>query len=247
MTDNPYAPPAAELIREDDTPAQLPTTRTSVDLGEALGYPFQEPGWWKLYLILGLTTFIPLVGFFILFGWQARIFDRVRAGRAGVPGLDLGSDVRRGARIFGAILLNTMPVFLPIYGMMLGGLAVLELGGEELLPLALLILLPSYVLIMVGALLMNVVFPELERRVFLGEWIPLWRPRASIRVIRGAPSSYLLALVGMFLGNMIGSLGVVACYVGIFISMPVGYAIASHVLAQWSMIADDIRQREALT
>ena len=35
MTDNPYAPPSSALIREDAGEAQLPTTRTSIDLGEA--------------------------------------------------------------------------------------------------------------------------------------------------------------------------------------------------------------------
>lgn len=247
MTDNPYAPPAAELIREDDGEARLPTTRTSIDLGEALAYPFQEPGWWKQYLLLGLITFIPLVGFFILFGWQVRIFDRIRAGQAGVPGLDLGVDVRRGAKVFGSLLLNTMPLFIPIYGLLFAGMGVLEFGGREMLPVALAILLPSYLLMMIGALVMNVIIPEIERRAFLGEWLTLLRPRESYRVIRAAPSSYLLALVGMFLGNMIGSIGIVACYFGIFISMPIGYAIASHAIAQWSMIVDDINRQAEIS
>ncbi|MFT5684511.1 MAG: hypothetical protein ACI8RZ_005452 [Myxococcota bacterium] len=244
MTDNPYAPPAAELIREDDGDAQLPTTRTSIDLGEALAYPFQMPGWWKLYLILGLVMLVPIAGFFVLFGWQARIFDRIRAGRSGVPDLDIGTDVRRGAKVFGSLMLNTMPLFLPIYGLFFAGMGVLEFGGEEMLPVALAILLPSYLLMMVGALAMNVLIPELQRRAYLGQWLTLLRPRASYRAIRAAPTSYLLALVGMFLGNMIGSLGIVACYFGIFLSMPIGYAIATHAIAQWSMIVDDIQHQQ---
>lgn len=245
MTDNPYAPPAAALLLKDGGEAQLPTTRTSIDLGEALSYPFQQPGWWKRYFLLGLLSFIPFVGFFILFGWQGRIFDRIRAGQSGVPRVDFGTDIRRGAKIFGAFLLNTMPLFLPIYGLFFAGMAVLEFGGEEMLPVALAILMPSYVLMMVGALLMNAVFPEIQRRAFLGEWLSLLRPMPSVRVIRAAPSSYLLALVGMFVGNMIGGLGVIACYFGIFISMPVGYAISTHILAQWSMIIDDIERAKA--
>ena len=240
MTDNPYAPPAAELIREDSGEARLPTTRTSIDIGEALAYPFQDPGWWKRYLVLGVISFIPFIGFFVLFGWQAQVFDRIRAGRSGVPSMDFGTDLRRGAKIFGSFLLNTMPIFLPLYGLLIAGLMVLELGGDEMLPVALAILMPSYLLAMMGALLMNAVFPELERRAFLGQWLTLLRPMPSFRVVRAAPSSYLLALVGMFLGNMIGGLGVILCYVGMFITMPIGYAISSHLIAQWSMIVDDI-------
>ncbi len=244
MTDNPYAPPAAELVREDDEEAQLPTTRTSIDLGEALAYPFQQPGWWKRYLLLGFLTFIPIIGFCTLCGWQVRIFDRVRAGQRGVPVLDIGTDIRRGAKVFGSLLLNTLPMFLPIYGLFFAGMGLLEFGGEELLPVALAVLLPSYLLMMAGVLVMNMVILELERRAFLGEWLTLLRPRASYRAIRAAPSSYLLALVGMFIGNMIGSIGVFVCYFGIFLSMPIGYAIASHIIAQWSMIVDDINRPE---
>ena len=122
--------------------------------------------------------------------------------------------------------------------------AVLEFGGDEMLPVALAILMPSYLLMMIGALMMNAVFPEIERRAFLGKWLTLLRPGPSVRAIRAAPSSYLLTIVGMFIGNMIGGLGVIACYFGIFISMPLGYAIASHAIAQWSMIVDDIERQQ---
>lgn len=244
MTDNPYAPPAAELLRKEATSDQLPTTRTSIDLSEALSYPFQPPDWWKRYLLLGLISVIPLAGIFILFGWQARIFDRVRAGNSEVPGIDMGTDIKRGAKIFGSFLLNTLPLVLPVYGLFFVGMGLLEFGGEEMLPVALAVLLPSYVLMLMGALLINVVFPEIERRAFLGDWLTLLRPRKSFRVVRAAPTSYLMALIGMFVGNMLGSLGVMACYFGIFLTMPIGYAVASHCIAQWSMIVDDIEAQQ---
>ena len=54
-----------------------------------------------------------------------------------------------------------------------------------------------------------------------------------------------MTLLGVFLGNMIGGLGVMACYIGIFWSMPIGYAICSHLIAQWSMVVDDMERHAA--
>jgi hypothetical protein len=241
VTDNPYAPPTAALLHDKPrAPRALPARRTRIDLGEALASPFQGVGWLKNLVVIGLVVYIPIIGFCLLFGWQARIYDRVRDGRGGIPRLVWGEDLPRGAKIFGSFLLNATVPTLPIAGLLLLGIAVLNFGGDDMLPVALAILLPSYALLIIVSLMLNAVFPELERRAFRGEWLILLRPMPSVRAIRAAPTSYLLALVGLFLGNLIGGLGVLVCYFGVFFSIPIGYAITSHVIAQWSMIIDDI-------
>lgn len=245
MTDNPYAPPTAALIQDKPRDARpLPVRRTRIDLGEALAFPFQGNDWLKNLVVIGLVVFIPIIGFCLLFGWQARIYDRVRDGRGGIPGLAWGEDLRRGAKIFGVFLLNATVPTLPIAGLLLLGIVVLNFGGDDMLPVALAILLPSYALLIIVSLMLNAVFPELERRAFRGEWLILLRPMPSVRAVRAAPTSYLLALVGLFLGNVIGGLGVLLCYVGVFFSIPIGYAITSHIIAQWSMIIDDIETQD---
>lgn len=234
MSDSPYTPPKTALYDQDDQPT-APKDRRQVDLGEALSYPFQTEGWWQTCLLVGLGSLVPLLGIFHMFGWMARIFDNVQAGQTQLPGLSsdhLLEDVKRGAIVFGVFFLNILPILIPTYGIMFSGLLFIETNED----LALVLFGVGYLLAMLMGLGMNLIFPELMRRAYLGEWNILFNPGPTIRAVRTAPGTFLLTLLFVFLGNTIGGLGVFLCYIGIFLTMPFGYVVTTHVIAQWDLV-----------
>ena len=83
---------------------------------------------------------------------------------------------------------------------------------------------------------LQILIPEIQRRGYNGEMGPLFSPGASIRAVKSNPKAYFMTLIGLFVANFLGSLGAFACYIGMFLTLPFGHAMAAHILAQWDAI-----------
>ena len=51
------------------------------NIGDAFGWPFQDPNWFGKMVLQGLIWIIPIVGWISLGGWMMRTIDNYRAGR----------------------------------------------------------------------------------------------------------------------------------------------------------------------
>jgi hypothetical protein len=81
----------------------------------ALFYPFRDPHWFGKLLTTLLIAAIPVVGFFVIKGWEYEISARVRKGDTTVPDWKrFGSKFKHGLIIrMGAIFYN-LPVYILI-------------------------------------------------------------------------------------------------------------------------------------
>ncbi len=207
------------------------------DLPAAFKWPTSRPDAWKTYVGLGFCILIPLVGPFVPLGWQKRAFEAARAGEP-PPTVDLGADIVHGLRAFVALFLCILPAFIPFVVVLVPILLIAPPveGGEP--PVALIIGVSAAQLILIAFIFgLNLFFPEIERRIWRGSWAPVWNPGPSFRAIRAAPGAFLLTLVGCFAAQMAASIGMFACYVGMFVTMPWAMAVAAHLIAQWDTIA----------
>ena len=47
-----------------------------------------------------------------------------------------------------------------------------------------------------------------------------------------------MVVLGAIVFNMLGGVGVMACYVGMFVTIPLGMVGVTHVIAQWQNLVD---------
>jgi hypothetical protein len=247
-TNSPYAPPTSSLYGSPSGGGSGGLgPRTTIDIGEALKYPFTDPEWLSRSAIMGLMILVPLVGPFVLFGWMAQVAERVRSGTPGLPPLDFGGQLSAGFKLF--ISLFTV-IFVSVFGVLILqglimgasfglGALIKEVGGPEGLVAAFSVAgtLVMFAVHMMFALGINVLMPEIYRRGFAGELFPLGSPGRSIRRIRGATGAFFLTVLGIFVASMMGGLGALACYLGVFVTLPLGYAATAHLICQWEAVS----------
>lgn len=217
----------------------------TIDILAALRYPSTDPDWARKCLLHGLYGLIPLVGPFALFGWQRRIFHELRAGQGErLPDPAFLAEAREGvAPVLAAMNLAVfaLPMVLVALGVALYTQSMFDPGSEEdlnrMIGSMVFVVLGLQVVALLVALLGQLTLPELLRRGFGGDTLPLFVPAPSVARIRKNPMALLLTIVGMFLANMIGSLGFYLCFVGGFVTVPYAGAVIAHLIAQWDAAA----------
>ena len=218
--------------------------KPEIDLSAAMTYATADPDWVRKSLIAGVVFFIPFVGPFVLLGWQKRLMDQALTNPE-IPAIDFGPDLAEGVRVFVALMITTAPAIAILVVVQCAGfLPAVALAPIENEGVRAVITMATSLLMLVGTgifmLLMiayQVLMPDLLRRIFRGELAPVLSLGKSISAIKRQPTPYVVAFVGILLAQIIGSLGVVLCFVGIVLTYPLSLLVLSHVLAQWDRIA----------
>ncbi len=100
------------------------------DLKEILIFPFKDADARRYLLIGGLVSiaafFIPILPYFILYGYAVIIAKQVLKGEAPhmVPWEDWSGMFKDGAKLFGIRMVFSLPILIMVIPLMLGGIAV---------------------------------------------------------------------------------------------------------------------------
>ncbi|MCB9764898.1 MAG: DUF4013 domain-containing protein [Alphaproteobacteria bacterium] len=222
-------------------------TRPAVDLGASFGFVLKDKAWISKVILPGLLTFIPILGPLALLGWERRIYHQIRAGQEdeGLPAMDIGDDIAGGVAPAVALLNLFGPLL--IFPMLFAMFPVLISIGEAAGNRTVLDLIRAFVMLMTvvgglgfAALSFGAGFlvPELLRRGFNGEATPALRPRVSVAAIQENPMPLIVAALGMMGANFVGSLGWMACGIGLVLTVPFAVATNAHITAQWARVAE---------
>lgn len=220
--------------------------KPEIDLSAAMTYATADPDWVRKSLIAGVVFFIPFVGPFVLLGWQKRLMDQALTNPE-IPAIDFGPDLAEGVRVFVALMITTAPAIAVLVAVQCAGfLPALALAPIENDAARAVITMATSLLMLVGTgifmLLMlgyQVLMPDLLRRIFRGETTVILSLGRSIDAIKRQPTPYAVAFVGIMLAQIIGSLGVMLCFIGLVLTYPLSLLVLSHVLAQWDRIASN--------
>lgn len=188
--------------------------KPEIDLSAAVTYATADPDWVRKSLIAGAVFFIPLVGPFILLGWQKRLVEQALTSPE-IPAIDFGRDLAEGFRVFLALLITIAPAVVILFAVQCAGFVpALALGPVENEGARAAITMATSLLMLVGTgiflLLMlgyQVLMPDLLRRIFRGETTAVLSLGRSVDAIKRHTTPYVVAFVGIMLAQIIGSLG----------------------------------------
>ncbi len=211
-----------------------------MDFAKPFSYVFEDQNWIKKLAIAGLITLIPVVGWLYLLGWGLEITRQLIKGEPVIlPETDFSKYLIRGLKAWVIGLVYSIPsIILQIpaqianfmasssnsfddgSGVMTGGITVL--------------ILCTSVLNLIYSLLMAFIIPA-AYDLFLvhNEEIGAgFRFGEIFAMIKKVPVAFLLVLVGTIISGFVGGLGVIACVIGLIVTIPYSVLIMSHFYGQ---------------
>lgn len=190
-----------------------------MNFGQAFTFPFQDQDWAKKILIMAGISLLPILGQVIVLGWVLEIARRfIRRDAALLPDLDINNQLIDGLKSLLAGFAYGLPVLLielPI--IIVGALSPSDdpTGGT----LFTVISVCCGALVVLYAIALGLVLPAVYANIaYHGTLAAAFNFSEVFGLVRAAPGAYLLALAGSLLGMFIVPLGLIACFVGVYIT-----------------------------
>lgn len=203
-----------------------------MDPSESLAWPAASPGWAGRVALMSLVTLIPVLGQMALYGWMLAALESARAGRAELPPAGL-RHIPRGARLFAVLLLYGV-----LYSLLVGGLvAVASLllgaagrGASPLVAAAGFALLAVAVAAgLAGFLAITMSHPQIILATEAGGIRGGLDVRRIARMARAKPQAWILCGLMTVAAQLVGAAGLLACGVGVFLTIAYAYAMIAAV------------------
>lgn len=212
-----------------------------LDIGVILQAPMEDKSWFKKCALMGLLTcallLVPLVGPIVgslnALGWMRSYAEARMRGEKELPEAGLAY-IGAGWRIF--------LMYLPVAGLLIGVIGVI--GGIVGAGVA----MENETIIAIGAIVGTIAFLPVTL------WLVAFNPGmlylhivhgeqwASLRfsqqwsLAKKTGTEYLLLWVAFLLAGVITQVGIIACGVGLIVSMMYGYAMQGAAIAEYARI-----------
>jgi len=206
-----------------------------MDFGKAFAYVFEDEDWIKKIGIAGLVMLIPLLGQIIIGGWALEIVRRViRRDPEPLPDWSNFVDyLVKGLQVMVIGFAYALPIILITACSQGLFFAAGESGEDAMLTAASVVMACLSCVSIIYGIFIGFVLPAA-----LGNFAESEQFGAAFRfgevfgLVRAAPAAYLLVLVGSFLAGIISMLGIIACVIGLFLTIPYAAAINGHLQGQ---------------
>jgi hypothetical protein len=194
-----------------------------MDFGAIIKAPMQDQEWIKKCLLIGLMMIVPIAGALNAMGWMKETYNRAKAGNNTLP--DAGfSYIGAGWDVFCAII---GPFLILIGVAFVMGIVLGVTRMQSLMPVVnLLINLLS--LVMQVVLIPVLMFRHLVHRTGFSEGFNF----SGVGQVISGSSGTFAAFAGLyFVASLIGGVGIIACCLGAFVTIPLAYAIQANAIA----------------
>lgn len=206
---------------------------------DAFAWPAKDPEWLAKLLIIGLILLIPIVGSINGLGWMLASLDRLRAGEQTLAPANLRY-IGRGFQLFVVDL---------VYGLVVAALAAAvyvpalivasdqshSSGNPALISLAIGLSLLAFSVATLGSLLLNFVTPSLVLATDRGGIGGGLHITAVLRHARANIANTLIAGLMLIAAGFIGSLGLVACGIGVLFTTAYALAMQAWVVRSFEI------------
>lgn len=209
-----------------------------MDIGKSFSFVFEDENWLKQLLIGGLILCIPIVNFASM-GYMVAVGRNVRDGRD-IPlpdwGTGFGEYFMDGLRLVAGFLVYFLPVIVLscIYGVVMGITGGTVSDSDAASGIIVLSSLCLNCLVILFALVVSFLYPAIfARYVETGEISAMLKFSEVFAFARANISNYLIVwLLIMFVVPIVGSLGAIACGIGMIFTYWYGNLISAHLVGQ---------------
>ena len=195
---------------------------------EAFVWPFRDPEWVVKLLIIALISLIPIAGQINNLGWMLASLDRLRSGEERLAPANL-SYLGRGVRVYVVVLIYLLILLAVGFAIYLPGLALAVQqghgqGNTALIAVAIVLNLISFGVFTLGSLALTFMLPAIILATDTGGIGAGLRIGDVLRRGRENPINTLIAGLMLIAASFVGSLGLIACGIGILFTN--AYAVA---------------------
>ena len=206
---------------------------------DAFAWPLRDPQWPAKLLIIGLTLLIPIAGAINGLGWMLASLDRLRAGDERLAPANLRY-IGRGSPLFVvnlayyiAIAMIAGVIYVP--GVIVATSQSQGQANPALLSLAILLSLLAFSVGTLGSLALNFAMPAIvlatdRDGVREGLQVP-----AVLRGARANVSNTLISGLMLIAAGFVGSLGLIACGVGILFTTAYALAMQAWIIRSFEV------------
>ena len=195
---------------------------------DAFAWPLKDPDWLTKLLIVALILLIPIVGAINGLGWMLACLERLRAGEERLAPANLRY-IGRGFPLFVVNFVYILGVAV-VAGLIYVPVVIVAANQSQgqanpaLLSLAVLLSLLAFSVATLGSLALDFAMPSIVLATDRGRIPGGLQVNAVLRTARANISNTLIAGLMLIAASFVGSLGLVACGVGILFST--AYALA---------------------
>jgi len=195
---------------------------------DAFAWPLKDPDWLTKLLIVALILLIPIVGAINGLGWMLACLERLRAGEERLAPANLRY-IGRGFPLFVVNFVYILGVAV-VAGLIYVPALIVAANQSQgqanpaLLSLAVLLSLLAFSVATLGSLALDFAMPSIVLATDRGRIPGGLQVNAVLRTARANLSNTLIAGLMLIAASFVGSLGLVACGVGILFST--AYALA---------------------
>lgn len=207
-----------------------------MDFGRAFSYQFDDQDWVKKILIAALIPLIPIIGSLAVAGWGIEITKRV-IHREPMPLADwdnFGGYLGKGFQFMIISIVYALPlIILGICPTVLLTQPYSTTGDDPIMYAAYAATACFGVIFLLYGILLAFLIPAaLGRFADTGQMGSAFKFREVFRLVRAAPTAYLMVILGMIVSSFIASAGAIACFVGALATTAYSTTINSHLQGQ---------------
>ena len=206
---------------------------------DAFIWPVRDPLWLKKVAVMALILLIPIAGQINALGWMLAALDRLRAGDRSLPPANL-SYLGRGIRLFAVQLVYGLGLVLLVAVFYVPAVLVYLRAGHGpanlgLISLGLLLNLLSFSAGTLGGLALNFLTPAIVLATDGGGIAGGLRISHVLRQARLSVTNTLIAGLMLIAAGFLGSLGVIACGVGVVLTLAYSLAIQAWIVRSYEL------------
>lgn len=216
-----------------------------MDFGKAFSFPFDDEEWLKKIGIMALITLIPILGPIVLLGWALQIARQIIHNETvHLPDLDFSEQLNLGFMAFvigfvfalpGMIFQIPIQIIEPIA-------ASLDINNQSVAWMVILVGLCcggfQFIYSLVAAYILPAAYGNFLSKGRLSAGFELGE---IFKLVKAAPVAYLLVLLGGFLSFLISLAGLIACIIGVFLTMAYSQVVVAHLTGQAYKQAEAIK------
>jgi Protein of unknown function (DUF4013) len=206
---------------------------------DAFIWPTRDPEWLMKLLIIALILLIPIVGAINGIGWMLASIDRLRAGDTRLAPANL-SYIARGFGLFVVNLVYGLAIALVAAVIYIPAVVVASnqshgSANPTLISLAIILSLLAFSVATLGSLALNFALPSIVLATDRGGITGGLHVGAVVRLARANLSNTLIAGLMLIAAGFVGSLGIIACGIGVLYTTAYALAIQAWVVRSFEV------------